>query len=58
MHVINILDDGKLSKIQIIAKHYSRCTCIIVDIENIDAGILRECSAGERSLGRGFIVRT
>ena len=28
----------KLSKIQIIAKHYSRC--IIVDIENINAGIL------------------
>ena len=25
---------GKLSKLQIIAKHYSRCT--IVDIENID----------------------
>ena len=29
---------AKLSEIQIIAKHYSRC--IIVDIENINAGIL------------------
>ena len=29
---------AKLSKIQMIAKHYSRC--IIVDIENINAGIL------------------
>ena len=29
---------AKLSKIQIIAKLYSRCT--IVNIENIDAGIL------------------
>ena len=35
---------AKLSKIQIIAKYYSRCT--IVDIENIDAGILCECKKG------------
>ena len=42
-----------MSKIQIIAKHYSRC--IIVDIENIDAGILRECSAVEGAWGGGSL---
>ena len=32
-------------------KHYNRC--IIVDIENIDAGTLRECSAGGKGFGEG-----